>query len=352
MTQTSSSAISTQQLQGFEDFIHSTMQDWKLPGLAIAIIKNGEVILSQGFGKRDIAQGLDVTPQTLFPIGSCTKAFTTTSMGILVDEGKLDWDTPVRTYLPTFKMYDAFATERMTPRDLVTHRSGLPRHDLAWYNSTRSRKELVESLQYLEPSKDFRTIWQYQNLMYMTAGYLVGELADQSWEEFVQQRILIPLGMTTSTFSTTQAKQTLDFSMPYKKEEKGEIKEAIFYDTWQAIAPAGALVSNVVEMSQWLLLQLNKGKHGDTQIISETQLEQIHTPQIIMPGPRKYRELSHNSYAMGWAVTMYKGHLMLEHGGGINGFSALTTLLPDDNIGIVALSNREGCPAHNIIMFN
>src|SRR5579884_3599427 len=188
-------------LQGFEEFVGTIMQDWKVPGLAISIIKDGEIIFSNGFGKRDVDGGLEVTPQTLFPIASCSKAFTTTAMAMLADEGKLDWDTPVKHYLPTFKLYDSFVSEHMTPRDLVTHRSGLPRHDLMWYHSTRSRQELFDRLQYLEPSKDFRSLWQYQNLMYMTAGYLAGEVAGQSWEDLVQKRLFDPLGMTSSNFS-------------------------------------------------------------------------------------------------------------------------------------------------------
>jgi CubicO group peptidase (beta-lactamase class C family) len=201
-------------LENFGDFVNKILQEWKVQGCAVAIIQDGELLLSQGFGLRNAAEGLEVTPETLFPIASCTKAFTATSMAMLADEGKLDWDTPVRTYLPSFRMFDSFATERMTPRDLVTHRSGLPRHDLMWYNSSRTRKELFERLQYLEPYKDLRTVWQYQNLMYMVAGYLVGELSGMSWEAFVQQRIFQPLGMTNSLFDIDQAKELPNCSRP------------------------------------------------------------------------------------------------------------------------------------------
>lgn len=339
------------QLQGFDDFVRTTMQDWKLPGLAIGIVKDGKILFSQGFGKRDTTQDLNVTPKTLFAIGSCTKAFTATALGILVDEGKVDWDTPVRNYLPSFKMHDTFASERMTARDLLTHRSGLPRHDLAWYNSPRSRKELFDSLQYLVPNKDFRTVWQYQNLMYMAAGYLTGEIAGTSWEDFVQQRILTPLCMSTSTFTITQMRHTDDYALPYKEVKDG-VQETHYYEAFDAIAPAGAINSNVEEMCSWLLLQMNKGKHGDTQIISEAQLAQIHTPYIVMPGPKQYTELSYASYALGWSVYAYQGHTVLQHSGGINGFSALASFLPDDHIGIVVLTNMESCPVHSIVTYN
>ena len=158
--QTSPTPEIATRIEGFEEFVQSMMKEWKVQGLAMAIVKDGEVIFSKGFGSRDVAKDLEVTPHTLFPIGSGTKAFTTAAMAILADEGKLDWDTPVRHYLPTFKLYDPFMTERMTPRDLVSHRSGLPRHDLVWYNSSASRQELFDRLQYLEPTKHFRAVWQ------------------------------------------------------------------------------------------------------------------------------------------------------------------------------------------------
>ncbi len=339
-------------LQGFDDFVRTIMQAWNVQGLAIAIVKGDEVIFSQGFGKRDVAQSLDVTPQTLFPIASCTKAFTTTSMAMLADEGKLDWDTPVRTYLPTFKLYDIVATERLTPRDIVTHRSGLPRHDLMWYNSSASRQELFDRLQYLEPTKDIRTLWQYQNLMYMVAGYLVGQVSGRSWEEFVQQRIFNPLHMATSNFSiVTTAESASNFSHPYR-EVSGEVKEIPFYGAQGAIGPAGAIVSSVTEMSQWLLLHANKGKFGDTQLVSENSIAQLHAPQMIIPETSKYAEMPYSSYALGWFVSPYRGQPMLHHGGNIDGFSSLTSLLPRENVGVVVLTNMGGTPVPSILTYN
>ena len=342
----------TTALHGFDDFVRTTMQAWNIQGLAIAIVKNSEVVFSQGFGKRDVARDLDVTPQTLFPIASCTKAFTTTALAMLADEGKLDWDTPVRAYLPTFKLFDSVAAERLTPRDIVTHRSGLPRHDLAWYNSSASRQELFERLAYLEPTKDIRTLWQYQNLMYMVAGYLVGQVSGQSWEEFVQHRIFEPLHMSASNFSiVTTAQQAPDFSHPYK-EDHGEVKEIPFYGAQGAIAPAGAIVSSIAEMSQWVLLHTNKGKFGDAQLVSENQLAQLHAPQMIIPETSKYAELPYASYALGWFVQPYRGQPMLHHGGNIDGFSSLTSLLPKENVGVVVLTNMSGTPVPGILTYN
>jgi CubicO group peptidase (beta-lactamase class C family) len=339
------------QLHGFDEFVRNIVQDWKIPGLAISIVKDGEVIFSQGFGKRDIDEGKDVTAQTLFPIASCTKAFTATSMAILVDEGKLDWDTPVKRYIPTFKLYDLFASEHMTPRDLVTHRSGLPRHDLMWFNSSATRQELFDRLQFLEPSKDLRAVLQYNNLMFMAAGYLVGQLSGQNWEDFVQQRIFDRLGMKSSIFSTSAAQETDDFSFPYKAI-KDEIKKIPFYEGQWSVAPAGAIVSSVADMSSWVLLHLNKGKHEGTQIVSENQVAQMHAPQMVAPVTFPFPEIPISSYGLGWFVEPYRGNMMTEHGGNINGFSSLVTLLPEQNLAVVVLTNLDGNPVPNILTYN
>lgn len=351
-TVSSSTSEMADRLHSFAEFVERVRQDWQVQGLAIAIVKDGAVIYSQGFGKRDVAADLAVTPQTLFPIASCTKAFTTASMAILADDGKLDWDVPVRNYLPAFKLYDAFASERITPRDLVCHRSGLPRHDMAWYHSSASRSELVERLQFLEPTKDLRTLWQYQNLMYMTAGYLVEHIAGQSWEDFVQERIFKPLGMERSNFSILETIENLsDFSHPYQEKDE-KVIEIPFYGAQGAVAPAGAIVSSVEEMSKWLLTHLNGGRYGDIQVISQQQIAQLHMPQMVIPETSAYGELPYASYAMGWFVTPYRGHSMVQHGGNIDGFSSLTSLFPQDNIGVVVLTNMEGTPVPRILTYN
>jgi CubicO group peptidase (beta-lactamase class C family) len=338
------------QLENFSEFANAMLVAWKVPGMAVAVVKEGEVIFAEGFGKRDLEQDLPATPETLFAIGSCTKAFTAVAMGILVDEGKLDWDQPVRNYLPSFKMFDTFSSERMTPRDLVTHRSGLPRHDLMWYNSPRTRQEIFERLQYLEPSKDFRSVYQYQNLMYMTAGYLVGQISGQGWEAFVQQRILEPLGMVGSNFSVLKSQESPDFSLPFQ-EKDGRV-QAIPFRNIDTVGPAGSINSNVTDMSQWLLLNLNKGRHGQAHIISEGNLSQIHSPQMVIQEPLKYAEILHASYGLGWAIQPYRGHLMIQHGGGIDGFSALTSFLPQAKLGVVVLTNLNGTPLPSIITYN
>ena len=328
------------------------MQDWKVPGVGLAVIKDNEVVYARGFGLRDKEQGLPVTPQTLFPIASCTKAFTTASMSILADQGKLDWDTPVRAYMPDFKLYDAVASERVTPRDLVSHRTGLPRHDLVWYNNlTATRRDLFERLRYLEPTRDLRSFWQYQNLMYMAAGYLVETISGQPWEEFVREHLFQPLEMTSSNFDIIQTtREADDYSHPYKDETDGA-KEMPFYAAQAAIAPAGAIVSNITEMGHWVLMHLNQGKYQDRQLLSAQQVQQLHTPQMVMPQVSHYRETPYASYAMGWFVEPYRGYPMIYHGGSIDGFRSLTSLFPDERIGIVALSNMNQLDIPEILTY-
>jgi len=336
-------------LEGFDQFITDMMKEWNVPGLAIAIVKEGQVIYSKGFGFRDVDKKLKVTPQTLFAIGSCSKAFTATTMGILIDAGKLEWDKPVRDYLSSFKLIDTFASERMTPRDLVCHRSGLPRHDYMWYNSSFSRKELFDRLQYLEPSKDFRTTYQYQNLMFMTAGYLVGQIAGTTWEEFTKERILKPLSMKGSNFSVEDSKKAADFALPYFKKEEKVIE--IPFRNIDTVGPAGSINSSVADMANWVLLNLNKGKFGEKQIISEANLGEIHSPQMIASKILKYDELFYSMYGMGWSINTYHGHPMLTHGGGIDGYTARVSLMPKDKLGLVILTNISGTPLPSIIAY-
>ena len=346
MTQKQPTTTADPQLKDFEELVHTVIRESKVPGVAVLLIKDGNVHFSQGFGKRNVAEDLAVTPRTLFPIGSSSKAFTAIAIAMLVEEGKLEWDTPLQHYLPSFKLHDAFATERMTPRDLLCHRSGLPRHDALWYGSRLTRKEVVERLAHLEPSADFRARYQYNNLMFVTAGYLIEHVTDQTWETFVTERILKPLGMNASTLSPQDSQQTDDYSLPYR-EEKEEMRKIPFYDQWQITGPAGGINSNLEDISKWLLFHLNQGKHGETQLLTAAQLAQNHTPHTVMPAGSttpfgKHPEIANWSYGMGWMVGSYKGHCIVQHGGSIDGFMAEVALLPDDNAALAIFSNKDG----------
>lgn len=337
-------------MKGFDKFVNGLIDEWKVPGLAIAIVKDGKVILSEGFGLRDMKNNLEATPETLFAIGSCTKALTATSIGILVDEGKLEWDRPVKEYLPDFRMYHSYVTENMTARDLLTHRSGLSRHDLVWYGAELTRKELYDRLRYLEPSKPFRTVYQYQNLMYMAAGYLIGQVSGGTWENFVREHILGPLGMENSNFSVNDSQESLDFALPYVNSDES-INEVPFRNI-DAMGPAGSINSSVTDMAKWVLANLNAGKHNDKQIVSEGSLRQIYSPYMVVPEPIKYDEALNVTYGMGWGISSYRGYFLMDHGGGIDGFSALVSMMPRNNIGMVILTNLGGTPISRIIAYN
>jgi CubicO group peptidase (beta-lactamase class C family) len=344
-------------LDGLDEFVTQAMKDWKVPGLAIAIVQGDKVILLRGYGYRDPEKQLPVTPNTLFAIGSITKSFTVTTLGMEMDEGKLDWDKPVRDFLPTFKLYTPALTEEMVMRDLITHRSGLPRHDLVWYSSDFSREDLLRRLQYLEPNKPLRAKFQYNNLMFMTAGYIAGLLNNTSWEDAVSQRVFKPLGMTGSNFSERDTQNSPDFAQPYRKgrDLKAELKHIPFDPQCPdrcAMGPAGEINSNVADMSKYLLFHMNQGKLEGKQLLSENNAMQMQTLQMSIQGAPAYKELGENSYGMGFFISSYRGHKTVEHGGNIDGFSAELSFLPADKIGVVVLSNLDGNPLPEIVAFN
>ena len=340
----------TASLDGIDVFIEAQMKEWKVPGMSLAIVQGGKIVLSKGYGFRDVEKKLPVTTKSLFAIGSITKSFTVTVMGMLADEGKMEWDKPVREYLPRFRLYDPLASERMTLRDLVTHRSGLPRHDALWYNSPLTRPELFERLRYLEPSKDFRERYQYNNLMFMSAGILAQELSGMRWEDLVRERIFKPLGMASSNFSVVDSQKSDDFAQPYALA-KEELKKVPFRNIDQ-VGPAGSINSSAEDMSRYLLLHMNRGRIEGRQLLSEANALQMQTPQMVIQGPLTFKELGYTSYGMAFTIGAYQGHTMVQHGGAIDGFLALLTFLPQGNVGIVVLTNGSGTPFTNVMNFN
>jgi len=335
-------------LQGFDDVVTAAMKEFKVPGLAMAIVKDGKVVLSKGYGLRDTERSLPVTPQTLFAIGSATKAFTTFVLATLVDEGKLEWDEPVQTYIPSFKLQDSFASARITPRDLVTHRSGLPRHDLVWYNSDMTREEMVARLAHLEPYRDLRSEYHYQNLMYLTAGYLAERVTGRPWEDLVRERIFDPLDMTRSNFSVAESQKAADFALPY--EEKDDLVKVMPFRDITNVGPAGSINSSIDEMIRWVQVHLNRGMAGDRRMVGEATLVDMHTPRMAISVPPDEPETPEISYALGWFVEPYRGHNRIHHGGNIDGFSALVSILPQDGIGMVVLTNLNGNPMPGLVM--
>jgi len=337
-------------IQGLDAFVESAIKEWRVPGLAIAAVKDGQVLAAKGFGYRDAEGKLPVTSRTLFAIGSNSKSFTVTVMGMLNDEGKVDWDKPVREYLPDFRLYDPVATEQMTPKDLTCHRSGLPRHDMAWLATGLTRKEMYEKLRYLQPNKPFRSTYQYQNLMFMTAGFLEEKVTGRRWEDLVRERILLPLGMQRSGFSVVDMQKDSDFSFPYGEIDKKV--QRIAFRNIDAIGPAGSINSCVEEMIRYVQFHINLGKAADKQLLSEKSARQMQTPQMVQPPPQEnYPELGPSSYGLGLMITTYRGHKLVLHGGGIDGFISQMAWAPDDKTGVVVLSNFSGNnPVPDLVM--
>jgi len=336
-------------LAGFGELAEQAVADFNVPGAGIAVVAGGEVVYAEGFGHRDVEQGLPMTADSLFAIGSTTKAMTATLLGMLVDEGKLEWDEPLTQYLPGFRLSDPMVTARITPRDLVTHRSGLPRHDLLWYNNNGvSRREVIERLAHLELTADLRERFQYNNLMFMTAGYLAGTLEGSTWEEAIRSRLFEPLGMERTNLSVAASETDPDHALPYREEdeEEDDTLERIPFRTIDLVGPAGSVNSTVREMASWLLFNLNRGRVGETQLVNPATLADIQSPHMTLPGaPTPDSRVSQRDYGMGWMVEVYRGHRRLQHGGGIDGFTTSVMLYPDDGVGVVAFSNRgSGLP--------
>ncbi|WP_367392723.1 serine hydrolase [Lewinella sp. LCG006] len=322
----------------------------EVPGLGLGIIYKGEVIIADGFGLRNVEDGIAVNADTRFAIGSSSKAFTTMGLALLADEDKLDWETPLKKYLPDFKLYDNFATEEMNAIDLTCHRSGLPRHDLMWYATDFSREELYQRLQYLEPSASFRSKWQYQNLMYMTAGILTERLSGQTWEAYIQEKIFQPLGMSSTSFSVTEMEQTDNFAYGYGKKEEA-ITRLPFHQL-DAIGPAGSINASATDMLKWVELQLGDGQYKGQHFVSSGQLELMHKPQMLMSQPLIANPaVSHPAYGLGWFTYDYGGLTVVEHGGNIDGFSALVFMVPDESLGLVALTNKNGTPLNYVLAY-
>ncbi len=328
-------------LQGLDPFLEQSLEQWKAVGLALAIVVDGQVVHARGYGYRDLEQQLPVTADTLFAIGSATKAFTTFTLATLVDQGQLDWDRPVVEYLPGWQLYDEVLTARVTPRDMVTHRTGLPRHDLVWYNNQGlARSELFGRLRFLAPNEDLRETFQYNNLMYAMAGYLTERLTGTTWEEAVRARVLTPLGMTRSNFSVLDSQADPDHALPYQVHD--EEVEKMAFRVIDNMAPAGSINSSVNEMSRWLRVLLAGGTVEGVRVLSKEALTELHTPQMAIRSLPRDQEISPGAYGMGWFLNSYRGHYRVQHGGNIDGFSALVTYFPNDGVGIVALANQNG----------
>ena len=340
-------------LRGLDDLADRAMKEWKVPGVAIAVVQDGKVVYAKGYGYRDLENKLPVTTETQFAIGSITKSFTALAFAILKDEGKVDWDQPVREYLPEFQMNDPVASERATARDLFSHRTGLPRHDLVWYSGEFSREDLVNRVRFLKLSKGFRSAYQYNNLTVMTMGYAEGKISGLGWEGCIRQKIFDPLGMTHSNLDIQSIENSPNHAFPYEFKKDAVVK--VPFHNINGIGPAGSINSSVDEMSHYLTFQLGDGKYAGKQIVSESSLREMHSPQTAIPDPPpqvSFPGLGHFSYGLAWVATSYRGHSLVWHNGGIDGFYALLSMLPDDHMGVVILTNMPHGHTPEVLAYN
>ena len=321
-----------------QDAVERAVEELGVVGAAAAVVHRGEEVFIGGFGVREQA-GLAVDADTLFAIGSATKSFTTLAIAQLAEKGVLDWDTPIQHYLPDFALHDPFASAQATPRDLATHRVGLPRHEFSWYKADLSRPELVRRLRYLEPSRPFRTTFQYQNAMYMTRGHLVEWMPHQTWEEYVRGQILVPLGMVRTNFSVGGSQADANHAKPYAVKDGAP--QPVPFANIDALAPAGAINSSARELARWLQLHLGRAEGEGAAIASRSAVAALHAPHIVIPDAGAGPLVVAPAYGLGWFTEVFRGHAVVHHGGNIDGFTALVLLMPDQELGIAMLCNQE-----------
>ncbi len=338
-------------LNGLSEVIEKGMETTNVPGLTIAIVKDGNIVYSEGFGYSDVENKIKMKPDTMLPIGSCSKTFTSTAAIMLQGEGKLDIDKPVREYIPEFELFDPIATQQATTRDLLCHRTGMPRHDHMWVNwKDLSRKEVVKRLKYLPNNKPFRSIFQYQNHMFATVGYLIEAISGLKWEDFIIERIFKPLGIEEFDFNVKQD-ETNKFAKLYTENEKGEIKEnpPLVID---GLGPAGSINSTAIEMAKWVMFNLNGAKKDGKALIDEKVFPEVFNPNIpYQLLPFSVEGKINLGYGLGWFIDVFKGHKVIEHGGNVNGASALISMMPDKNIGLVILTNANSSSLPSAISY-
>lgn len=338
-------------LKGLDTFALRILKEWNAPGVTIAVVEKNKVIYTGGFGFRDYEKKLPVTENTLFAIGSCTKAFTSSILGMLEKEGKLSLDKPVRDYLPELVFKNDYTNKHATLRDMMCHRTGLPRHDYSWYGSTASRNELLERIRYQEPTFELREKYQYNNFMFLAQGAVIEKLTGKSWEENMRERIFKPLGMNNTNMSVIDMEKSPDRSLAYSSADN-KIK-AIPYRNIDAIGPAGSINSCAKDMSNWLITWINDGRFKGKEIIPPSYRSQAMTAQISpgggLPGSEN-PDLHMSGYGLAWGMSSYRGHYRVEHSGGIDGFITSTSFFPSDSIGIFVVSN-QGTPTTSIRNF-
>jgi CubicO group peptidase (beta-lactamase class C family) len=323
--------------------VRDALESWKVPGAALAIVRGDEVVYMKGYGVCRTGGDEAVTPDTLFAIASCTKAFTAAAVGVLADEGKMSWDDPVRKHLPWFRLADPLADRDVTIRDLLCHRTGLSRHDLLSFGTELSREEIVRRMGSVRPAHPFRSTFEYNNNMYTAAGLAVGAASKSSWDEFVTARLFKPLGMKSATCSSREAGKVAGRASPHRRKKDGTVEALPWHDGLDNAGPAGSIHANVRDMAKWVRFQLGDGTFEGRRILKAETLAETHTPQMVIrhSGVIKtaYPDTTQIVYGLGWFIHDHRGRLMYSHTGGLEGFRARIVLVPKDKLGLVFLMN-------------
>lgn len=339
-------------LAGIDTLLERILKDRNAAGFAVAVIKKDKIIYAKGFGYRDYEKKIPVTPNTLFAIGSCTKAFTSSLLGLLNKENKLDYDKPAREYLPELQFFNNEMNNGVTVRDMMCHRTGLPRHDFSWYLfNSDSRDSLLQRIRYHEPTAPLRQTWQYNNFMFLAQGMIAEKLSGKSWEKNIKEKIFTPLGMTNSNFSVTDLAKAPDASLGYTLYKDSLIYPTDYYNI-NAMGPAGSINSSVNEMSNWVMTWINSGKFNGKEILPASYTKEAMSSQMVMSSGMPDPEIPDAhlaNYGYGWMISSYRGHYRVEHGGNIDGFSASTSFYPNDSIGIVVLVNQNASAVPGLV---
>ena len=323
-------------IPALELLITEAMDEWKVPGLALAVVQNGQIELVNAYGLRDVEAGLKVTTDTQFLIGSVTKSFTSTGLALLMDEHRIDWKKPVREYIPEFRLHDAVATERVTVRDLLCHHSGLPRHDWIWVPGDLSPAQMLAAMQYLKPSDDIRSTYQYSNLGYLVASMVTERVSGQSWTEFTRVRLTDKLHMNV-TFTTEDLAAATDAAMPYAMDGDIRFRSKL----WPMhVTAAGGINTSIASFANWLRLHLDKGEFEGRRLLSPTLIHELQTPRAHVAAS-EFAEYGDVHYGLGFRSHSYRGERVVWHGGGWSGWSTLMTLLPDRGVGVAVFTNRS-----------
>lgn len=339
-------------LQGVEAELAKVLSDWKGAGFAVAVVEKDKVIYARGFGVKDMDTRQPVTPRTLFAIGSCTKAFTSTLVGQLVADGKFTYDEPVRNYLPELQFYNPDMNNLVSMRDMMSHKTGLPRHDLSWYfNPLENRDSMLMRIRYMEPTYRPKEKYQYNNFMFFAQGVVTEKFTRQSWEQTLSDKIFGPLEMHRSNSPYDAVKNDPDIASPHTYTSDSTLQKVPHYNI-AVMGPAGGVYSSVLEMANWVQAWIFGGKFKGQQVIPAAHHKEAissQTPNASGIPDSAHTDISGGNYGFGWSLLNYRGHYRVEHGGAIDGFIASTAFFPTDSIGIVVLSNQSSRQIPNIV---